>query len=202
MACFLLFFLPWHHQCHLREIQMKQSLTRLFVPIIGISILSATSFAQSRSSFQTPTALSGVTVIKQNATDFTVGLGVGSTISINGFTDTITDIFGFWALDNNDDLTGTGSAIGNWGFDSNYSGSGGIVGFKTNPNTGITQGGSQSFHFNSLSGTDEGYGVHVRTMNNNTLYVTTNAAAVPEPATFAVLGLGAVALIRRKRKQQ
>ncbi len=201
MACLLLCSLPWHLWCHLREIQMKQSLTRLFIPIVGISILSATSFAQSRSSFLTPNALTGVSVTKVNSTDFTVGLAVGSTITINGVTDTVTDIFGFWALDNDDDLSGTGSTIGSWGFDSNYSGSGGIVGFKTNPNTGITQGGSQSFHFNSLSGTVEGYGVHVRTVNSNTIYTAT-VAAVPEPATFAVLGLGAVALIRRKRTRK
>ncbi len=178
---------------------MKHNLGRLLVPAIGIALLSATAMAQSRSSFQTSNTLTGVTVHKLNATDYSVGLAVGSTISINGSTDTVTDIFGFWALDDNDDLTGTGSTIGQWGFDTNYSGSGGIVGFKTNPNTGITQGGSQTFHFDSLSGTVEGYGVHVRLANSNTLYTAT-VAAVPEPASFAVLGLGAIALIRRKRK--
>ena len=171
------------------------------VPIVGITVLTATSFAQSRSSFLTPEALSGVTVTKLNATDFTVGLEVGSTITINGVTDTVTGVFGFWALDDNDDLSGTGSAFGNWAFNSNYSGSGGIVGFKTNPNTGIVQGGSQSFHFDSLTGTVEGYGVHIRTLNSNTLYTAT-LNPVPEPATFAVLGLGAIALIRRKRSQK
>lgn len=178
---------------------MKHILSRLVVPAIGLSVLSTASFAQSRSSFLTPDALSGLTVDKLNTNDFKVSLGAGATITIGGVTDTVTDVFGLWALDDNDDLSGSGTNFGVWGFDSNYSGSGGIVGFKTNPNTGITQGGSQTFHFDSLTGTVEGYGVHVRLANSNTIYTAT-VGTVPEPASFAILGIGAMALIRRKRK--
>lgn len=179
---------------------MKPNLLRLLLPTAALTLFSATSFAQSRSSFQTPTAISGVTVTKLNTTDYNVALAIGSTITIGGSTDTITDIFGFWALDNNDDLSATGSTQGAWGFDSNYAGSGGIVGFKTNPNTGITQGNNQTFHFDSITGTIEGYGAHVRLANGNTLYAVTTQA-VPEPASFAVLGLGGLLMMRRKRIQ-
>ncbi len=183
---------------------MKLNQLRLLLPIAALTLLSATSFAQSRSSFTVPDALSGITITQLNATDYNVALAVGSTVTIGGSTNAITDVFGFWALDDNDDLSATGSTQGAYSFNANYSGAGGIVGFKTNPNTGITQGTNQTFHFDSIAGTVEGYGVHLRITNGLTYYMgpltgTQGQGAVPEPASYAVLGLGGLLMIRRKR---
>lgn len=167
--------------------------------VVGLTVAAVVTNAQSRSSFQTPTAMTGVSVNKLDSTNFSVSLAAGATMTIGGTTGQITDIFGFWALDDDNDLSGTGSDFGVWNYNENYSGTGGIVGFNTNPNTGITQGNSQTFHFNSLEGTVEGYGVHIRLANSNTLYTAVIGNAVPEPASFAILGLGVFGLIRRKR---
>lgn len=112
-------------------------------------------------------------------------------------------MFGFWARSDDDDLTGGTTSFSVWGADASNSGPGGIIGWKTNPNTGITPGGTQSFTFDSLDLSKvERFGFHARFSSNfapaggNTAYVT----AVPEPGTIAAVGLGIAALMRRRRK--
>lgn len=160
------------------------------------------SLAQSRSSFQIVTGLTG---LNSSLTGLTLetALGVGSTFSLGGNTYTIKDVFGMWLLDDNDDLSASGSNSSPWSYNDKYSGTGGIAGWKTNPNTGITVGNSKSLTFTSLTGTAEHYGYHVRLTSNlsggsDTLYI--QGAAVPEPATMAVLGIGALAMARRRRR--
>lgn len=119
-----------------------------------------------------------------------------------GQTRQITEVFGFWLLDDNDDLHGSGVTGGGWQYHENYSGSGGIAGFKTNPNAGVKQGEGRDFTFRSVVGVPETYGVHLRLDDGNTYYVEAPAATVPEPATLAVLGVGISALIRRRRAKR
>lgn len=161
------------------------------------------SLAQSRSSFQTVTGLTGLTSTLTGMT-LETALGVGSTFELGGNTYTIKDVFGTWLLDDNDDLVATGANDSPWSFNANYTGTGGIAGWKTNPNTGITPGNSQTLTYTSLTGTPEHFGYHVRLTTNlygtgdDTLFI--QGAEVPEPATMAVLGIGALAMARRRRR--
>jgi len=164
------------------------------------------AFAQSRSSF-TPATFTGVTITPSNGgLTQLVSLGATPTLTVGSNTYNITDVFGFWALDNEDpNLSGSTSNFGVWNAHSSTSGSGAIIGWKTNPNSGFTPGQSQSFTFNSLDNSDvENWGMHVRidgqlAGGGNTAYFEYNA--VPEPASLAALGIGAIALIRRRRSK-
>lgn len=165
---------------------------------LGLFGLVMVASAQSRSSFQVPNGITGISVTQLTSTSFKVALQAGASINLGWTITPIQDVFGFWLLDDDNDLVGAGPNIASWSFHSNYAGQGGIVGYKTNPNTGISQGQSQTFTFTSLTGASEGFGAHVRLTNSNTLY-TVIGGSVPEPATLAVLGLGLTAVIRRRR---
>lgn len=78
------------------KIQMKSTRNWKALPLLGLPVVAAASQAQSRSSFLSPDSLSGVTVSKSTNLDYTVSLAAGSTVTINGVTDTVTDVFGFW----------------------------------------------------------------------------------------------------------
>lgn len=172
-----------------------------------LALVSATAMSQSRSSFHNVASITGVSVTSSNAgKSWTVGLGSSPTVVSLGQTYQVTDLFGFWLLDNDDDL---GAAAGNqngWAFNDNYSGSGGIAGWKTNPNRGLTPGSTPlTFTFGTLVGQKEQVGYHMRFDRNfastggNTAYVT--AAPVPEPGTLTVL-FGATALLARRKRRR
>lgn len=169
--------------------------------ISGLVTVAAVSHAQSRSSFQVPSTLTGVTITKNGPLNFTVALAGNASMFYKGKTQKIQDIFGFWLLDNNDDMKTTGNNFGAWRYHENYVGQGGIGGYKTNPNTGIKAGGSQTFAFKSIQGTNESFGLHVRLKDCDTLYIEVPCEPVPEPASMAALGLGFAAILRRRAKK-
>jgi len=167
--------------------------------ILGLLAMSAMASAQSRSSFQSVQSVSGL-VTTINGVQLTLNVGATPTFVKNNTTYHITEVFAVYALDNNDDMSATGGTQNGWSFDTNYSGTGGIAGWKTNPNNGFIND-TKVFNYTALNGTVENVGWHVRIaeqfQGSNTLYIEN---PVPEPGTIAALGLGAVALIRRRKK--
>lgn len=168
--------------------------------ILGTLALAGIASAQSRSSFQQVTNLTGVTA-NINTLQLSLSVAAAPTFTYQNVNYTVTEVFGVWALDNDDDMSATGSNQNGWSYDDSYTGTGGIAGWKTNPNNGIVNSGL-TFNYSSLSGTVENMGFHVRVdgtfpTGGNTLFIEN---AVPEPGTIAALGLGALVLLRRKRK--
>jgi len=158
--------------------------------------------AQSRSSFQLVTGLTGL-ASSLNGLSLDTALANNASFMLNAQQYFITDVLGIWLLDDNNDFTATGSNSGVWSAHSNYAGTGGIAGWKTTPNTGLTPGQSNSLTFSSVSGQPEGMGYHVRIAGqlpggSNTLYI--QNSAVPEPASMAALGIGVAALVRRRKR--
>ena len=164
-------------------------------------ILTGSAMAQSRSSFLPLEGFSGVQVSLSGST-LSGSLNATPTITYLGVSYQVTDLFGMWALDDNDDLSATGANSSGWNFDSSTSGSGGIFGWKTNPNSGLEPGQSKTFTFASLSGKPETFGAHIRVAGTlpgggNTAYF-----VVPEPASMTILGIGSVmAAVRKRRKK-
>lgn len=137
-----------------------------------------------------------------------VSLGANPTFTVGANTYHITSIIGFYALSDDDDLTATNSNFtgnfGPWSTDNSNSGVGGIAGWKSNPNNGMSLSSSETFTFSALSSLNvERLGLHVVTSElfPNTTGNTGNIAIVPEPAAFAVLGLGVFGLVSRRRKK-
>lgn len=164
----------------------------------GLLVLGTLAFAQSRSSFTTATITGIMTTRIGN--QLTLNVNAAPTVTIGSNVYNVTEVFGVWALDNNDDFSATGPAQNGWQFHSNTSGTGGIAGWKTTPNGGFINN-TLVFNYNTVTGAEEGFGYHVRVdgtlpMGGNTGYVT----AVPEPASMIALGAGLLALARRRRK--
>jgi hypothetical protein len=107
------------------------------------------------------TGLSGLNT-SLNGLSLDTALGNNASFMLNAQQYFITDVFGIWLLDDSNDLAASGANSGVWSAHSNYAGSGGIAGWKTNPNTGLTPGQSNSLTFSSVSGQPEGIGYHVR----------------------------------------
>ncbi len=176
-----------------------------FLLISLVAVSAAFSAAQSRSSFQIANSFTGITITQLNSLTWDVQLSAAPTVVYLNQTYTVTELFGFWALDNDNDMSATGTSFAQWNYSQSYSGLGGIAGFKTNPNQGIVPGGSQTFSLSSLNGTVENTGVHVRFAEflpggGNTIYLETPPASTPEPTTLAALALGGVALLRRRKR--
>ena len=158
------------------------------------------AFAQSISSFQPVTSVTGMTA-SVSGTALTVNLSPAPTFMYMSNMYTITDVFGAWALDDDDDMAATGMDQLGFTYHDSYSGFGGIAGWKTNPNHGWV-GGTKVFNYTSLTGTVEGVGAHVRVSTmfpdgSDTMYI--RGVPVPEPMSLTALGLGALATLRRRR---
>lgn len=171
--------------------------------LAGAVCCAGIATAQSRSSFLDVSAFDDLTVTPQNGgLAYQVNVGNNPTFTYNGSTYTITDVFGFWVMSNDDDLSASNADVDQWRTANNNSGLGGIAGWKTNPNTGLVPNTSYTFEFDSLGVSSvEQYGFHVRLdgtfpgTNGDTGYAT-----VPEPASMIGLGLGVLALLRRYKK--
>ena len=167
------------------------------------------AYATSRSSFLEVDSMSGLTWSSNfGGLSTIVSLGSNPTFTIGANTYHITSVIGFYALANTADLTSTHSNFtgnfGPWSTDDNNSGPGGIAGWKSNPNNGITLSHNETFVFSALSSTlvDEvGFHVVTQELFPGTSGNTGSIATVPEPASFAILGFGLVGLCARRRKK-
>ncbi len=176
---------------------------------VGGVMLVGVAQATSRSSFLDSDSYSGMTFVSNPGGLTTVAsLGSNPTFTIGANTYHITSIIGFYALSDNNDLTVTNSNFtgnfGPWSTDNNNSGPGGIAGWKSNPNNGITLNHSETFTFQALStNLVDRIGLHVATREffPGTTGNTGNISIVPEPASFAILGLGLIGIVSRRRKK-
>ncbi len=168
----------------------------------GAMAFAGNASAQTFSSFRLVDALQGVTVEELAPLEYRVSLGAAPLLTYQGSSIPITDIFGFWALSEDDDVTGATTDFGVWNAHANNASAGGILGWKTNPNTGIVPGGSQVFIFDSLSTADiEHFGFHIRldgTFPGTT--GNTGFAYVPTPGPAAVLAIAGLVAARRRRR--
>ncbi len=158
--------------------------------------------AQDRASFELISGLFGLTS-SLTGLDMQTSLSLGAQFVYQAQTYSITDVFAVFLLDDNDDFVATGVDQGVWVYHDNYSFTGGIAGWHTNPNTGLTSGQQVTHNYASLTGTPEWFGYHVRVTpilpnEEDTIYIV--AGAVPEPAGLAVLALGGLALLNRRRR--
>jgi hypothetical protein len=164
----------------------------------------ATGPAQSLNSFLVVEEIVGIDVQVANAgLDHTVSVLSAPKFKYLGDWYDIKDVFGYWSLSVDDDLNVVNANQGVWTANNNNAGPGGIAGWKTNPNTGLTANTSLTFNYVSLNyGSVEGPGFHVRLLSGNfpgtsgnTGYITT----VPEPGSVLALGAGLAALAARRR---
>jgi hypothetical protein len=186
---------------------IKEKRMRAYFIALTLVGAAAVASAQSRSSFLAVDSVTGLNVaISGDGLTYTLSFDPGAYFSYLGDDYAITDVFGIWALSDDDDLTVTHSDIDVWDAHANNAGGGGIAGWKTNPNTGLTSGQSKVFTFDSLSSDlVERQGFHVRLdgtfpgTEGNTGYITTEEV-IPEPMSLLALGTAGAALIAKRRR--
>lgn len=170
--------------------------------VVALAVLAGSAWGQSRSSFMFVDSFSGITVTQTGPLTFDVSLSASPTVTVSSTTYNITDLFGFWALKDADpDLSAaSGASFGVWSWHRSTSGAGDIAGWKTNPNTGITPGNSESFTYSSLAlGEVDRWGFHIRVDGTLPFGGDTFYLAVPTPGSLALLGLAGLAASRRRR---
>lgn len=180
---------------------------RTLLTITTLGMIATFAGAQTRSSFLAVDTISDVVVNVSNAgLRYEIIVGMDPKFTYQGTDYAITEVFGFWNLSDDDDLTVSNQDIGVWKTNNSNSGAGAIAGWKTQtPNQGLTAGQSVVLDYDALSVEKvERLGFHVRIdgtfpgTSGNTGHITT----VPEPASMAAMGLGAVALIRKRRRNK
>jgi hypothetical protein len=177
---------------------------RFVASVAALLTLAGVASAQTRSSFLDADSISGVTVTSPDGLDYEVAVSLAPILVYQSNIYTINSVFGFWVLSDDDDLSPVNANFvdgdgATWNANNSNSGAGGIAGWDTNPNTGLTPGQSLHFIFSSLGGTVETYGFHIRV--NETLPNGFNTAffTIPTPGAAALLGLGGLAATRRRR---
>jgi hypothetical protein len=164
--------------------------------------------AQNFGSFFNVTSISGITVTPGlGTTPFTVSLLPGASLVYLGNTYAIDQLFGVYALRAGGSLTATsGTAPANWDFGTHSNANGSVAGWDANANGDrFNQGQGGTFAFGTLNTADvTGIGFHVQFAGSmplgQTAYVSGPLLPVPEPCTLAVLSIGAMLGLRRRKR--
>ncbi len=174
------------------------------ISLIGVAMVGTAS-AQSRSQFVTPASWTGIEITNNGPKNWTVKLTGSPTVTMNNKTYSVSNVYGFWLLDNNDDMTAKGQTISGWNYNQNYNGTGGIAGYRAgSTSSAIKPGGSKSFEFKEVNGSVENVGIKALLTGKgfcDYVYLELPPPAVPEPASLAALGIGAATVIRRRKKK-
>ncbi|SRR5581483_9798917 len=177
--------------------------------VLGAAVLAllAAAHAETRSSFLGVDSTTGIDcVISNNGLTYTVTFQPGAFFTYQGNNYYLTDLIGVYALSDDDDLDVVNHDIDTFKVANSNSGPGGIGGWRSNPNQGLTSGQSKVFTFDSLSVDKvERQGYHVRIdgtfpgTDGNTGFITVDV--VPEPTTMIGLIAGGAALLARRRRK-
>lgn len=174
----------------------------------AIALASALSMAQSGSSFQAVN-FQGLETIKSGNT-FTTTLEKGANVTLNGKNYQIRDVFGVFQFVNGKkeeftSATNIGQPSG-WKWDGVKKNTTAIGWTNNSKSNAIDPGDTFKFEAKDIKATGSILtGYHVRVYGNvggvsDTFFAYGPNQPVPEPATMAVLGLGALGLLRRRRK--
>jgi MYXO-CTERM domain-containing protein len=190
---------------------------RCALTLTALAVMAPASHATTRSSFLNASSISGVTAVTSNAgRSYTISLSASPSFSYHSDAYSITDLIGFYVLSDDNDFSPLPSlsTIGGFSNDSTNSGTGAVAGWRSNPNSGLTPGHSLTFTLPSnfpIASIDR-IGFHVRVecefpnTSGNTGNITgpTDAQppgpSVPAPGAYALLGVGLLALARRRRR--
>lgn len=183
---------------------------QLAVSVAALAWVAGSAQATTRSSFRDVDSVVQVTPITSNAgRTYTVSLGAHPTFSVGGTSYAITDLIGFYVLSNDLNFSlisplATVNSPGPFADDSSDSGTGAIAGWRSNPNSGIVAGGSQTFTLPAgfpIADIDQ-LGFHVRIngtfpgTSGNTGNIT---GAIPAPGACVMFGAAGVLALRRRR---
>lgn len=173
---------------------------KVLVPAL-FAIVGAAS-AQSYSSFTATDSISGVKVVSSNGgLDYSVSLLPNAKMSVAGTTYDITQVFGFFLRGSQNSLgTPTEADGGDWSFVTSNNSNGQIAGWTHNANNGrLNAGDSVNLKFATVNPTTD-YGFHFSYVDGGNVKTGFfSGQPVPEPATLAVLGLGALGVLRRRK---
>lgn len=171
----------------------------------AVLALAVAGQAQTRSSFLSVDSLQDITVTPSNGgLSYNIAVGVSPKFFYNSTWYNITDVIGFWSLSDDNDLVASGVDQGNFKWNASNSSTGGIAGWKSNPNQGLTPGQNTTLTYTTLDvASVERLGFHVRLdtdfpgTSGNTGFITVET--VPEPASILAVGAGLAAFIRKRK---